>query len=142
AQQDVSRFRFARGPTQRPPRERGDRVTTAGSTVLAQGGFQAPGPGIFALPPVFAGVTKPILLPVLALIIVIGFFWTASRRASVVPSRLQFAGEYAYNFTRNSIARDSIGAEHFRKFVPYITALFFFVLVNNVFGLVPFIQFP
>lgn len=110
--------------------------------MLAQGGFQPPGPGIFELPPVFAGVTKPMLLLVLALLIVIGFFWAASRRASVVPSRLQFAGEYAYNFTRNSITRDSIGAEHFKRFVPYITALFFFVLVNNVFGLVPFIQFP
>ncbi|UPK73897.1 F0F1 ATP synthase subunit A [Nocardioidaceae bacterium SCSIO 66511] len=116
-------------------------MTTASNTVLAEG-FQAPGPGAFELPPVFGDVTKPMMLLVLSAILVFGFFWLASRRAAVVPSKLQFVGEYAYNFTRNSITRDSIGSEHFRKFVPYITALFFFVLINNLYGLLPFLQFP
>lgn len=114
---------------------------TAASNVLAEG-FQAPGPSSFELPPVFGDVTKPMLLLVLSAIVVAGFFWVASRRAAVVPSKLQFAGEYAYNFTRNGIARDSIGSEHFMKFVPYLTALFFFVLVNNLYGMVPLLQFP
>ncbi|UYM05983.1 F0F1 ATP synthase subunit A [Solicola gregarius] len=116
-------------------------MTTASNTVLAEG-FHAPGPESFELPPVFGDVTKPMLLVVLSVIVVFGFFWLASRKAAVVPGRLQFAGEYAYNFSRNSITRDSIGSEHFRKFVPYITALFFFVLVNNLFGMVPLLQFP
>ena len=116
-------------------------MTTASNTVLAEG-FQAPGPGAFELPPVFGDVTKPMLLLVLSAILVFGFLWLASRKAAVVPGKLQFAGEYAYNFTRNSITRDSIGSEHFRTFVPYITALFFFVLVNNLYGLFPFLQFP
>ncbi|HLR85113.1 MAG TPA: F0F1 ATP synthase subunit A [Nocardioidaceae bacterium] len=116
-------------------------MTTASNTLLAEG-FQAPGPGTFELPPVFGDVTKPMLLLVLSVVLIVGFFWLASHRAAVVPGRLQFVGEYAYNFARNSITRDSIGSEHFRAFVSYITALFFFVLVNNLYGLFPFLQFP
>ena len=43
---------------------------------------------------------------------------------------------------RNSIARDSIGSADFMKFVPYLTALFFIILVNNYYGLIPLLQFP
>jgi F-type H+-transporting ATPase subunit a len=42
---------------------------------------------------------------------------------------------------RNTIARDSIG-EEYKKYLPYLVALFFFVLVNNLFGLFPFTLFP
>jgi F-type H+-transporting ATPase subunit a len=108
-------------------------------------GFQAPGPAEFELPPVLenvAFVTKPFLLAVLAAMLVAGFFMASSRRAAVVPSKLQFAGEQAYGFVRNTLARDVIGSEHFMRFVPYLVTLFFFLLVNNVFGLVPVIQFP
>ena len=78
----------------------------------AEGGesFHAPGPGIFELPAVFPwhetdGVTKPMLLLFLAAIIVFAFFYAASRRRQLVPGKLQFAGEGAYGFVRNSVAR-------------------------------------
>ncbi|MGH6927997.1 MAG: F0F1 ATP synthase subunit A, partial [Dongiaceae bacterium] len=61
---------------------------------------------------------------------------------AVVPSRAQFAGEQAYNFVRNSIARDIIGSHDFMKYVPYLVALFFFILVNNYFAVIPFVQYP
>ena len=82
------------------------------------------------------------VLVVLSAILIFGFFYAASKQAAVVPGKLQFAGEKAYDFVRNGIARDSIGSRDFMKFVPYLTALFFFVLVNNLYGIVPFIQFP
>ena len=104
--------------------------------------FTPPGPGDFELPAVFSGVTKPMLQLVLSALLVVGFFWVASRRAALVPGKLQYAGEQAYTFVRNGIARDIIGSHDFMKFVPYLVALFFFVLVNNFFGLIPFIQFP
>jgi F-type H+-transporting ATPase subunit a len=108
--------------------------------------FEAPGPGIFDLPPVFTvggvDVTKPMLLLVLAAVIVGGFFYLASAKRAMVPGRLQFAGESAYSFVRNGLARDIIGSQDFMRFVPYLVALFFFILVNNFFGSIPFIQFP
>jgi F-type H+-transporting ATPase subunit a len=65
----------------------------------------------------------------------------ASRKAAIVPSKLQFAGESVYGFVRNDLAKDVIGHE-FMRFVPYLFTLFTFILVNNIFGIVPMLQFP
>jgi F-type H+-transporting ATPase subunit a len=116
--------------------------------VLAEGGegFHAPGPGIFDLPPVFSvagvGVTKPMLQLLLAALLVFGFFYLAARRRAMVPSKLQYAGESAYGFVRNGLGRDIIGSHDYQRFMPYLAALFFFVLVNNLFATIPFIEFP
>lgn len=108
--------------------------------------FVAPGPGNFDLPGFFeiAGqpITKPMFQLVLAAILVFVFFYAASRSRSMVPGRLQFAGEEAYGMVRNSVARDIIGSHDFQRFVPYLVTLFFFVLINNFFASVPGIQFP
>ncbi|MFT4011563.1 MAG: F0F1 ATP synthase subunit A [Nocardioidaceae bacterium] len=108
--------------------------------------FEPPGPGIFDLDPVFSigslDVTKPMLQLVLAALIVFGFLYAAAKKRAMVPGRLQFAGESAYNFVRNSIARDVIGSHDFIRFVPYLVTVFFFILVNNLFSSIPFIQFP
>lgn len=108
-------------------------------------GFTPPGPGEFDLPPIFGDsllLTKPALQLVLAAVMVFGFFYVASRRRAMVPGRLQYAGEQAYGFVRNGIARDVIGSQEFMKFVPGLVALFFFILLNNLFGILPFFQFP
>ena len=112
--------------------------------VAAEGGseFHAPGPASFELPPVFGDVTKPMLLLVLSLVLVFAFFYFASRSSSLVPGRIQFAGEMVYGFVRNNVARDNIGSEHYMKFVPYLFTLFTFILVNNYYGVIPFLQFP
>ncbi|WP_243697140.1 F0F1 ATP synthase subunit A [Aeromicrobium phragmitis] len=117
-------------------------IATVISAASGGEGFAPPGPADFHLPPLFGEVTKPMLLVVLAAVLVFAFTYLAARPAAVVPGRLQFAGEYVYGFVRNGIARESIGSEHFMKFVPYLFALFLFVAVNNYFGLVPFIQYP
>ena len=108
------------------------------------GGFVPPSTNDFNLPPVFghnAYSTKPILLVFLSVILISVFFLLASRKAAIVPSKLQFAGESIYGFVRNDVARDNIGPD-FMRFVPYLFTLFTFVLVNNVFGIVPLLQFP
>jgi F-type H+-transporting ATPase subunit a len=117
---------------------------------MAEGGdeFLAPGPNSFdfsAVPLFTVGeyaVTKPMVQLLLGGLLVFAFFYAASRRAAMVPGRLQFAGESAYNMVRNSIGRDIIGSHDFMKFVPYLVTLFFFILVNNAFATLPGIQFP
>jgi F-type H+-transporting ATPase subunit a len=104
-------------------------------------GFQAPGVEDFQLPPIFGPVTKPVLELVLAAIIVVVLFRLAVRKPQLVPSKTQFLGESFHGIVRNSIAKDMIGPE-FLKYVPFLTALFAFILVNNLFGIIPFIQFP
>lgn len=117
--------------------------------------YEAPGPNDFQFAPVTGGspiqnkigtgfetwITKSSLLLILGALIVIVLFVVSSRRALVIPSKLQFAGEAAYNYVRNDIANDVIGPE-FLTYVPLIASLFFFVLINNVFGVVPIAQFP
>ncbi|GAA4539374.1 F0F1 ATP synthase subunit A [Pseudonocardia xishanensis] len=104
-------------------------------------GFEAPGVDAFQLPPLFGDVTKPVLQLVLAAIIIVVLFRVATSRMQLVPGRAQFLGESFHGIVRNTVARDMIGPE-FVKYVPFLTALFAFVLVNNLFGIIPFLQFP
>jgi F-type H+-transporting ATPase subunit a len=106
-------------------------------------GFTPPGVKDFDLPPIFHDIewlTKPVLLVALSVILISVFFIAASRKALVVPGKLQFSGELVYDFVRNGLARDILGPE-FMRFVPYLFTLFTFVLVNNVFSIVPLLQF-
>ncbi|SDX68164.1 F-type H+-transporting ATPase subunit a [Amycolatopsis xylanica] len=114
-----------------------------GALVRAEGGeFVAPGPKDFELPPIFGEVTKPMILVVLSVIIVAGFFLISTRKMKLIPGKGQFIAESIYDFSRNNIAREQIGAKDFQPFIPLILSLFTFVLVNNIFGIIPFIQFP
>jgi F-type H+-transporting ATPase subunit a len=108
------------------------------------GGFVPPSSNDFIFPSFFGNnqyFTKPILLIFLSVLLISVFFILASRKAALVPSKLQFAGESIYGFVRNDLAKDIIGPE-FMRFVPYLFTLFVFILTNNIFGIVPLLQFP
>ncbi len=126
-------------------------------TLVAQAdeGFTPPGPGDFNLPPVgpdstftflgqemYLGVTKPMLQLVLGAVLVFVLFRAAAAKREMVPGKFQYVGELGYSFVRNSLGRDLIGSKDFMRFVPYLFTLFFFVLFNNFFATVPFLQFP
>ncbi len=119
--------------------------------------FQAPGPADFNLPPIpgldfgtftfmgqemYLGVTKPMVLLVLGAVLTFVFLRVTATRAAMVPGRTQYVGELGYSFVRNTLGRDVIGSPDFLRYVPLLVTLFFFILVNNFFATVPFIQFP
>jgi F-type H+-transporting ATPase subunit a len=107
-------------------------------------GFVPPSTKDFELPPIFGDnvyTTKPILLVFLSVILISVFFILSARKAAIVPSKFQFAGESVYSFVRENLAKEVIGHE-FMRFVPYLFTLFTFILVNNLFGIIPLIQFP
>jgi len=111
---------------------------------LLSGEFEPPSAADFQFAPIFGDsilFSKPVFLVALSVIMVASFFIISARKAAVVPSRLQFAGEGVYSFVRNSIGQDVIGPE-FMRFVPFLFTLFTFVLCNNIFGIIPFLQFP
>ena len=106
--------------------------------------FQAPGPGDFEFPPLFGEgtfFTKPMLIIVLGTLLIAVVFWLASRRAELVPARIQYVGESIYGFIRNDIVGDTIGREG-RKYVAYLTTLFCFIAVLNIAGIIPLLQLP
>jgi F-type H+-transporting ATPase subunit a len=114
-----------------------------GTRWLAEGPqFQPPGVKDFFLPPIFGDVTKPMVLLVLSVVIILAFFLLATRSLKLVPGKFQFMAESVYDFGRNNIAREQIGSKDFKPFVPLILSLFTFILVNNLFGLIPIFQFP
>jgi F-type H+-transporting ATPase subunit a len=88
------------------------------------------------------GFGKQMALVILSVILIGTFFYLAARKGQLVPGRLQFAGEMGYGFVRNSIGKDVIGGRDFLKYVPWLFTAFFFILVNNIFGAVPFLQLP
>lgn len=60
----------------------------------------------------------------------------ATRRGSLVPSRMQSLAEMVYEFIASTV-RSSAGEEGMR-FFPFVFSLFMFVLILNLFGMVPY----
>lgn len=115
-------------------------------TVLASPGgeFRAPTPDeLFNLGPV-AGVswlTKPVLLAILSSIIVIIFCWAAFASPKLVPRGIQNVAEYGYMFVRDQVARPFLGKDADR-WMGLLLSIFFLVLVWNLMGVIPVLQFP
>lgn len=85
---------------------------------------------------------KAMVLLVLGVIIVMAFFLAASRKAAMMPSKLQFAGESAYGFVRNGVAIEILGGRQGRKWAGFLTTLFVFILIQNLWGIIPLAQLP
>jgi F-type H+-transporting ATPase subunit a len=97
----------------------------------------------FFLPPLVEGAdpwfTKVTLLVWVAVAALIIFFLVTYRDPKLVPTKRQWIAESIYGFVRNNVAKDLIGHEGVR-FAPYLTTLFCFVLLTNLFGIIPGIQ--
>lgn len=92
------------------------------------------GSGIFA-------VNKVVLLMWVAVVLVGGFYIIASRKQSLVPTGVQNLAESAVDFIREGIVLQTIGPEGM-AFVPFLLTLFSFILVCNLFEIIPVIQMP
>lgn len=115
------------------------------ATVLAGEEFPFP-PSVedFYLPDFFGHqdtfwFTKITSMIVLAAIVVALFFLLSYRKPQLVPTKKQWLAEYAYGFVRDKVSVDMIGKEGV-AFAPYLTCLFCFILVSNLFGIVPILQ--
>ncbi|PKQ22021.1 MAG: ATP synthase F0 subunit A [Actinobacteria bacterium HGW-Actinobacteria-5] len=113
----------------------------------ASAGFP-PGVSSFCSRPLFpemgenwAWLNNHLVQAVVGAALVIGFWLWMAHRQKVVPGKRQFLGEALYNVLRNGIARDIVGHDY-QRFVPYLVALFSFILVNNLFGEFFLFMFP
>lgn len=86
-------------------------------------------------------LTNHIAQAVIGAALVVAFWVWMARGQKVVPTRRQFVGEYLYDMLRNTIARDILGHDY-RRYLPYLVALFSFILVNNLFGQFFVFMFP
>ncbi|GAA1813890.1 F0F1 ATP synthase subunit A [Planosporangium flavigriseum] len=110
--------------------------------VLAEGGAHFP-PSVeeFFLPGLGGQpwISKITVLLWLGIALVILFFLIAYRSPKLVPSKGQWLAESMYGFIRDGVARDVIGHEGLR-FAPYLTSLFLFIFVSNIWGIIPLAQ--
>lgn len=83
--------------------------------------------------------TKITALVWLSTALIILFFLLSYRKPQLIPTKKQWIAESVYGFVRNNIAIEMIGPAGV-KFAPYLTTLFTFILLNNFWGIVPFIQ--
>ncbi|MFK4037314.1 F0F1 ATP synthase subunit A [Nonomuraea wenchangensis] len=85
--------------------------------------------------------TKPVLLALLASVVVIALCWGAFANPKVVPRGLQNVVEYGYMFVRDQVARPFLGKDADR-WMGLLVSIFFLVLVWNLMGVIPVVQFP
>jgi F-type H+-transporting ATPase subunit a len=108
-------------------------------------GFQPPGTEIFETPCLIGDgaycVNRVMLYMALSAIIIVALFVVAFRKPKLVPAGVQNGMESVVEFIRNGIVLEVMGPSGL-KYLPFLTALFFFIFVNNIFGILPFIQFP
>jgi F-type H+-transporting ATPase subunit a len=88
------------------------------------------------------GLGKQMIMVILSVVLITVFFKVAIRNPKLVPGRLQFFAEGFYSFARNTVGRDIMGEKNFRPWVPLLFSVFMFVLLNNLFGAIPFLQLP
>ena len=84
---------------------------------------------------------KAMFLLVLGSILTIIFFLFSARKAAMVPGKLQFLGESIYGFVRNGVAIEVLGKAG-RKWAGFLATLFVFILVMNLWELIPLAQLP
>jgi len=94
-------------------------------------------------------ITRHFVLSFLAFLIVTGVFVTLAQRYKKGIGRktaphgtLQNMMEVMVVFIRDEIAKPNIQGEKWRTFLPYLLTSFFFILVANILGLVPFAGAP
>jgi F-type H+-transporting ATPase subunit a len=86
-------------------------------------------------------VNKTTIIYFLAVTITLVFFFTAGRRAQLVPRGVQNLAESSVEFVRDGIIMQTIGPDGMR-YLPFLLTMFFFIFFINIFEIIPLFQFP
>ncbi len=91
--------------------------------------------------PIDLSITKNVAQMFISILLMLWIFLSVAKayknRSNQAPKGLQSFMEPIIVFIRDDVARGSIDEKHVDKFLPYLLTLFFFILFNNVLGLVP-----
>jgi len=102
--------------------------------------FEKPGTKDFVWPTMFKIFGFPVnwivVMAVVTLTVVAGFFYLALRKAKPVPGRMQTMVEMGVEFVRDTIIMEVIGPEGL-KYLPLLASMFFFFLFANLFSPFP-----
>ena len=95
--------------------------------------------------PLDFSITKTVAALILAAVVILFLFIrmgrTYSRAKNIIPKGFNGFMEPMIVFIRDEIAIPNIGQHKYERFMPYLLTAFFFILVNNIMGLIPFFPF-
>ncbi|MEM9920253.1 MAG: F0F1 ATP synthase subunit A [Bacteroidota bacterium] len=87
-------------------------------------------------------ITRNVFAMLLCAIILVFLFLRVAKgykdRKGMAPKGLQSFMEPFFTFIRDEVSIPMIGEKHYERFQPFVMSLFFFVLILNLTGLVPF----
>jgi F-type H+-transporting ATPase subunit a len=86
-------------------------------------------------------VNKVVLIMWMAAVGTFVFFWIAGRRGSLVPTGVQNAAESVMDFIHNGVILQTMGTDGL-FWAPFLTTVFCFILLGNIFEIVPVVQMP
>jgi len=96
-------------------------------------------------PPLDFSITKAVFGMLVASIILLWLMLALARSYKKTgisaPRGIQGFLEPVILFIRDDVAIPNIGEHKYGKFMPYLLTVFFFILINNLLGLVPFFPF-
>jgi F-type H+-transporting ATPase subunit a len=96
--------------------------------------FAFKGSSLFAL-------NKVGLIYLMAMALTLLLFLVGAAQKKAVPTGMQAMSEMSVEFVRDQIVMQTIGSEGM-AFMPYLTALFYFLFFSNIFEIIPYFQFP
>lgn len=95
--------------------------------------------------PIDLSITKAVAGIFVSVIVLLFIFLSiaksAKRRVNQAPSGMQNLFEPIILFVRDEVAKPAIGDKKYEKFMPFLLTAFFFILTNNLLGLIPIFPF-
>lgn len=96
-----------------------------------------------AVRPLDFSITKNVFSMFLSIIVIMLLFISAAKsyNSNNLPKGIGKFLEPIIVFIRDEVAIPNIGEHKYKKYMPYLLTLFFFIWINNIFGLIPFFPF-
>ncbi len=80
------------------------------------------------------------LIRFLVVAVLLLLFWLGTRKMRMVPGRGQSIVELGLGFVRDNMVIGTLGEKDGRRFLPVLTAMFFFIVFMNITGIIPFLN--
>ncbi|WP_422106696.1 F0F1 ATP synthase subunit A [Winogradskyella sp.] len=97
-----------------------------------------------AVMPLDFSITRNVFMMWVSVAVLILIFFSAARRYKKsednVPSGIASFVEPLVVFVRDEIAKPMIGEHKYKRYMPYLLTVFFFIWLNNIFGLIPILN--
>lgn len=114
----------------------------AGETALVKG--EDGNPTNAVKPILDISVTKNVFMMWVSVLVLFLIFIGAARKykksESFVPKGIASFVEPLILFVRDEVAKPMIGEKKYERYMPYLLTVFFFIWLNNVFGLIPIVN--